>query len=416
MKLAQLYNKTSIFITFAILIIAGGIYFIAISYISNAQLDHDLTEEIEEVTDYANAHHRMPDPVEFDEDQTSFQDIGQLTIRRRFTDTPFIDSRSGKVESGRAVVGTVRLNNKNYKVVIAESKESTEYLVQIIGFITMILAVLLIAAVFFTNKYILKGLWKPFYSVLSQLKAFTITGNIQGAEDEIKVEEFKELRDVVYTMADRAVKDYQTLKSFTENASHEMMTPIAVMTSKLDLLIQDESLNESQYEQLSELYIANNRLSKLNQSLLLLVKIDNRQINDVTEIDLKRAIEEKIKQFTEILKNKELNLKHTLQNKSIKGSVYLIDILLNNLFGNAIRHNVRGGQITITLNDKTLTFENTGKPDPLDGTKIFDRFAKDSSSEGTGLGLAIAKNICLSYNFDLTYQFKPPLHCFTVTF
>jgi len=217
-------------------------------------------------------------------------------------------------------------------------------------------------------------------------------------------------------MSSRVKNEYQNLKTFTENASHEMMTPIAVITSKLDTLIQDETLSANQYAQINDIYAATNRLARLNQSLLLLVKIENDLVQDSAVLNLKEVILEKLHQFNELIQNKHINVIYTLEEKEINASKYLVDILINNLFSNAIKHNSTYGSIRINLTGNQLLFQNTGDKDPLNPGEIFERFQKSKTSEGTGLGLTIAKNICSQYNFKLNYYFEEPLHTFQIVF
>lgn len=96
-------------------------------------------------------------------------------------------------------------------------------------------------------------------------------------------------------------------------------------------------------------------------------------------------------------------------------SRYLADILLNNLFSNAVRHNVSGGHMHIKLNQHCLIMSNSGQPGHLQN-KIFDRFSKSVESEGMGLGLAITKQICNLYGFRIDYNEKSGEHIFTVYF
>ncbi len=416
MKLAAKYNRASMIISIGILLVGGIIYFIAISYFSDNQLDRDLKEEIDEVSVYVATHQRLPKPFEFDENQAFFTPIGQKVVSLRFNDTPFYESQSKKMRPGRAVIGMIQLKNINYQVVIAESKESTQYLVQIIGLITAILTILLLTALFFTNKFVLRGLWKPFYQLLQQLKSFDVNKKMAQQTAVLNVDEFEELRYAIDLMADRVVKDYQSLKTFTENASHEMMTPLAVINSKLDNLVQDETLSAEQFDQLQDIYNASNKLSRLNQSLLLLVKIDNHLINDAEEINLKPVIQEKLNQFQEIIRSKKLIVSDVLLDKIIVADSYLLDILLNNLFSNAIRNNITGGELRLDLNSKQFIISNMGSTKTLDESRIFERFQKGNLSEGLGLGLTIARNICDNYGYRLTYHFEPPFHRFIITF
>jgi len=157
---------------------------------------------------------------------------------------------------------------------------------------------------------------------------------------------------------------------------------------------------------IEDLYNEMSRLSRLNQSLLLMAKIDNHLIQDKSSISFKEKLHEKIKQFQELSQNQDLNVSAILNDKSIVMSNYLADILLNNLFSNAIRHNVKGGSISILLEEQSLSFINTGKAQPLDSDLIFKRFIKGDNSEGMGLGLAIARQICVYYGYQLQYKFN----------
>jgi len=105
-----------------------------------------------------------------------------------------------------------------------------------------------------------------------------------------------------------------------------------------------------------------------------------------------------------------------LQDKEITASKYLVDILINNLFSNAIKHNNVYGTIRINLTGNTLVFQNTGDEESLNSGEIFERFKKSKTSEGTGLGLTIVKNICSQYNYKLSYYFEGPLHTFQIEF
>ncbi len=90
--------------------------------------------------------------------------------------------------------------------------------------------------------------------------------------------------------------------------------------------------------------------------------------------------------------------------------------IYNNLFNNAIKHNIADGKIYIKLAHNQLIFQNTGEREMLKKDEIFERFKKGKNSEGTGLGLTIVKNICSQYNYTISYSFEALMHTFTVKF
>ncbi len=416
MKLAAQYNKATLIITFIVLFIAGCVYYGTINIIVNKQLDRDLTEEVDEIVAYVNLNQRLPTELDFEGDQTTFTKTTEKVVGLTFYDVPYHPNHGDKTESGRAVKTVITLKGDSYIVIVAESKEASEHLAQLIIGITVLLTVLLLMILALTNRYIFSGLWKPFYHILQQLKAFNIADNSPISLDRTDIDEFSELNEAVTAMSTRVKNEYQNLKTFTENASHEMLTPIAVITSKLDTLIQDEKLKSDQFDQINDIYAATNKLSRLNQSLLLLVKIDNELIQDSAVINLKDVILEKEHQLQELAQNKGIELIHLLEDKQITASKYLIDILINNLFNNAIKHNTVNGKLYIKLTSKNLVFQNTGERDPLNSDEIFERFKKGKNSDGTGLGLTIAKNICTQYHYKLSYSFEGSFHTFRVTF
>jgi signal transduction histidine kinase len=416
MKLSDHYNKAGIIITISVLLVGGVIYFFAINYISRLQLDRDLTEEIDEVKAYISGNRRLPTQVEFDEDITTFVKTDQKSFQRRYFDTVYINPKEKKQESGRAVEDMITLSGQHYKVMITESREGTEYLVQIIALITFVLMMGLLIILFLTNRYILRGLWKPFYIILNELKAFSISEPTDFNLQNNKVDEFADLNHAVKVMSERIKDDFQHLKLLTENASHEMMTPLAVITAKLDTLIQDESLPPEHYDLINDIYLAAGKLLRLNQTILLLVKIENNLIEGNEVLKLDDLVRGKLLQFQELLNSKNITVNEKLAEKEIFASKYLIDILLNNLFSNAVRHNTPNGEQHITLTPGKLIVQNTGAPHPLNADAIFDRFQKGSQSDGTGLGLTIVKNICNLYHWEVSYYFDQSLHTFEITF
>ncbi|MNQ90539.1 Sensor protein CzcS precursor [compost metagenome] len=334
---------------------------------------------------------------------------------REFLYTTYYNPKEQENEPGRSLITVVHLDGKAIVVRITKSRVESEDLVRIILLITVGITVVLLISLLLINRFLLNRLWRPFYSILNRMKAFEVTRMDNIAHEPTKIDEFNELNKSVNAMAERVRQDYKELKSFTDNASHEMMTPLAVINSKLDSLLQTESFTAQQGALLEDIYHATGRLSRLHQSLLLLAKIENNLIPDYQNIDLKEMVEAKGRQFQELLEKDGLVLTENLMPVEIKMSRYLADILLNNLFSNAVRHNVTGGYINIQLDQQALTISNSGKARHLQ-TKIFDRFSKSVDSEGMGLGLAITKQICNLYGFRIDYEEENGEHVFVVYF
>ncbi|RNL53209.1 sensor histidine kinase [Pedobacter jejuensis] len=416
MKLSTQYNRVNILISSIILIITGVIYYFFIHLILTNKLDKDLAVEEEEIRQYTNTYQKLPLPVSYLDQQVSYSNLPVNSNNiREFSNTSYLNQKENEQEPGRTLVTTVNLNNKNIQVTITKSRVESEDLVRVILLITLGVTVILLVSLFLINRFVLSRLWMPFYNTLKRIKSFEVTKMEAVNGDPTKIDEFIELNQSVDAMANRVKQDYRELKSFTDNASHEMMTPLAVINSKLDSLLQTEPFTAQQGALLEDIYQATGRLSRLHQSLLLLAKIENNLIMDSQEIDLKNLVESKVRQFQELFERSGLATEVKLSNKTVIMSRYLADIVLNNLFSNAVRHNLQGGKIVIELSDTGLVISNTGK-NFNEKDRLFDRFSKSNESEGMGLGLAITKQVCILYGYHITYSQMNDMHQFSIFF
>ncbi len=207
----------------------------------------------------------------------------------------------------------------------------------------------------------------------------------------------------------RNSETYRQQKEFTENASHELQTPLAVMRSRLDLLLQ-RKLDKETLDAINELYNANRRMERLNRDLLLLAKIDNDQFAVNTKVDIVSIIKDIADSLTSL--GYKVNTTFSDAQCEISANRTLFESLVNNLVVNALRNS---GQVDISLAEGKLMVSNpsdNGKP--LDNSRLFQRFASTSGSKGNGLGLAIAKAVCDVHRWDIKYDFVSDNHLFTV--
>lgn len=415
MKLSEKYNRLNIATFIFLLLFTGITYYTVIHFILTDQLDRDLVIEENEISEYLNTYRKLPLPGDFKDQKVEYKVI-TAPINRRFENTDYMSKADGEAELGRSLYTSLVVNGTLYQVKVTKSRVEAEDLVRIIFLITLGITALLLIVLILINRFVLRRLWKPFYNILGQLKAFNIIDKNEIIPDKTEIDEFDELNKAAISLSKRVRQDYKDLKNFTDNASHEMMTPLAVINSKLDNLLQMEPLSDRQGEVIDEIYTATGKLSRLNHSLLLMTKIENDLIKEQDNVNLKNLIEQKIKQFQELIHINKITVTNSLEEKELQISMYLIDILLNNLVSNAIRHNNKKGTIEIVLDADHLSITNTGIDQSLDMDRLFQRFSKGELSEGSGLGLAISRQICTLYGFDCRYIYMAGRHNFTITF
>jgi signal transduction histidine kinase len=94
---------------------------------------------------------------------------------------------------------------------------------------------------------------------------------------DTQIREFKDLQLAVATLIRHNEESYEQQKQFIGNASHELQTPLAIMINKLEIMAETEGLNQEQSETVAAVLATAERLVRLNKSLLLLSKIENKQ-------------------------------------------------------------------------------------------------------------------------------------------
>ncbi|QKJ31776.1 HAMP domain-containing histidine kinase [Mucilaginibacter mali] len=415
MKLFTRYYRVNLLSTIVVMLLTSMVYYWAISRILIGVADKDLVVEESEIFEYVRANHRLPQVFESKDQQISFAKVSG-PVKREYINTSYYNPKERENEQGRGLISSVNVNGVLYKIVVVQSSVETDDLIRVIFSITIVVVLLLLFVLLMVNRLVLGRIWQPFYGILQQVKAFNVAEKNDIAPQRTNIDEFNELNDAITSMATRVKKDYGELKAFTENASHELLTPIAIINSKLDTLVQTENFNERQSMLLNDLYTSVSRLTRLNQSMLLLARIENQVISGYEPVNLKWLLEEKVAQLQELYADKEINVSVFAEEKEVQASRYLVEILVNNLLVNAIKHNVPQGQIDITLTKDKLVIKNTGEDRDMSTQDIFKRFSKSANSEGTGLGLTISTQICGNYDWMLDYRYRAPFHYFTVVF
>lgn len=279
-----------------------------------------------------------------------------------------------------------------------------------------VLYVILMLSVFVVNRLIIKGVWKPFNQILDKLNHYEFGNKPNLIPLESSVIEFNRLDKSIHQMWQRNEQVFQEQKTFIENASHELQTPLAITINKLEVLLEDDTLSETQIVQLSEAKESLIRLSGLNKTLLTLSRIENKQYKNPEKVVFNDIIKNIYTDFKELLEFK--NIKFLLNETADFVCVMNKDlafILISNLFRNALKYNIEEGIIEIQVGASEFIIKNSGK-NPLNKNVIFQRFYKsEQATNSNGLGLSIVKSIVDNYDFlSVEYCFEEEKHIFSV--
>lgn len=320
------------------------------------------------------------------------------------------------IDRFRGLSKIIYLNEKQFRFQVETNIEESQETIFFISATTIFLFILLVVGLLILNRRLSKSVWKPFRNTLDKLKNFNLNQQAKIEFDQSDILEFDELNQSLSKLIDQNISVYKTQKEFTENASHELQTPLAILKNKLDILLQNEDLTEKQYQIAEEMNRALSRSSRINRNLLLLAKIDNSQFDNSELIRFDDLLNQSVEVLQEHFEQKMITLKLDLSSDiNVKGNSSLMEVLINNLILNAIRHTSANGFIEIKLTNSVFEVSNSGT-EKLNEDLLFKRFSKLSTdNRGSGLGLAIIQQICKLQNWNINYKFENNLHIFSIT-
>lgn len=327
------------------------------------------------------------------------------------------DSIANENEPFRVLYAPVTINGKRYTYTEKINLVEMEGMVINIAAMFLFIIIILLIGIIWISKKSAAKIWRPFYNTLHQIHDFEIDKNKPPHFIATEIDEFNQLNKSLEQLIEKNTAIYKNQREFIENAAHELQTPLALFQTKIDSLLQLE-LNEEQSDILSSLNNDVSRLNRLNKNLLLLSKIDNGNYVEKSAIILNEYIEKHLDFFIEQAEAKNITISTEFTSTlSVTANPAFTEVLINNLFLNAIRHNEKNGRIIIRIKNNQLTFSNTGQSTSLVIDKLFNRFSKiNPSSQGNGLGLAIIKKIVEINQWEIHYTFENQLHNFSIRF
>lgn len=328
----------------------------------------------------------------------------------RFINRDIYDSVIGEVVPRRILQTNFLADGKPYLLQVTDSMVDRDNLILSIVLVQSILLVLLLVGLLLINWRLARNIWNPFYKSLERLRQYRLDQPQPLALDRSTVNEFNDLNRSLWELTERARSTYLAQKEFTGNASHEIQTPLAIFQTKLELLMQTNPLNEEQAGLIGDLEGASQRLARLHRSLILLTRIDNQQFPDTEPIGLKAVVIKCLASMNVQSVSVETDFR---DDPLVVANRSLVEVLVGNLVHNAWRHNIAGGLVRVTIRDRELVIQNTGKNGPLDSDRIFQRFYKESTDPGSlGLGLPIVRQIGTLYGWETSYAYIGGLHSF----
>ena len=303
-----------------------------------------------------------------------------------------------------------------YRLTVSTPTFERDDIIRAILIYIAIIYTVLLCTILAVTVVVFKYSMKPLYSLLRWLDGYRPGNGTDGFPNEETVYEFKKLTKAARETIERAENHLERQKQFIGNASHELQTPLAVLGNRIEWMMDNTSLTEEQFTELSKMRQSISRLVRLNRTLLLLSKIDNGHFLDRSNVNIVSVIENELEVYKEIFAEKELVCKVNVpQSFVVQMDEMLATTMVSNLIKNAFVHSPVGDTIEIAILQGRLSVSNSGD-EALDGARLFDRFYTSGKTGSTGLGLALVKSISGYYDFGLEYIYSNGKHNFYIKF
>lgn len=330
---------------------------------------------------------------------------------------PIHENNTVEFERFRCVQGCVDVYGSTLEITLLKSAEEPHETFTAIALITLLFFGLLVSGILWVNRQIAKKTWTPFYQLLQALQEFKLGQQKSIQLPHTTIQEFHELNTAVGALIHENIAVFEQQKTFIENASHELQTPIAVLLAKLDVLLQNSEFVDSNHLLFNEIEAPLKRLARINKNLLLLAKLDHQQFEFNDTVEIVDVGQHALLLFDDFIQQKKLHVSTQLHPLCVTQiNKFLLETLLYNLLSNAIRHTPNMGQIVFESHQNSIVVKNSGT-EALNVQHLFERFASvENHKVSSGLGLAIVQEISKTSNWQVSYTFHEGFHVFTLIF
>jgi signal transduction histidine kinase len=303
-----------------------------------------------------------------------------------------------------------KIDDQKYLLEIGKSLDSISRTGRNIRNLMLVFLAFIIVITFVTDTQYTRIILKPLEKIKKKLKMISDPSLFDKVPVKTSTSDFRQLDNALCEVMDNLNLLFQKEKEITVNISHELMTPVSVLRSKLENILLKEDLNPDAAEKIEDSLKTLHRLQSLVNSLLMIARIESNQYLREDSFSLRDLLNEIIRELEPIAADTSIILKHDLKDDlQIRGANRtLIFSMFYNIVNNALKNTPGGGTVLISCTVNQKRFEvyiyDTGRGlTEAQKSTLFSRFkTRDrNSGEGTGIGLAIAKTIADFHKIEI---------------
>ena len=316
----------------------------------------------------------------------------------------------------RVINYTFMVDGQKYLLEIGKSLASIQYARRNINRIILVFLGFIILITLVTDLQYTRIILSPLKKITGKLKEISSPSTFDMIPVKTNTSDFVSLDNALRDLMVQIDESFRKEKDITVNISHELMTPVSVLRSKLENMLLRDDIDPDTANKVEESLKTLHRLQSLVNSLLLIARIESHQYLREESFSVQALLQEIIEEVNPVAEDKEVTLTGEFINdhQFIQANRALVFSMFYNVVNNAIRNTFPEGKVVVK------TFSEHGKfrtniSDTGNGmseaqmSTLFTRFKtkRGDDGDGTGIGLAIAKVIADFHKIEISVASEP---------
>jgi len=336
------------------------------------------------------------------------EDWNYIEISKRLVDNETIDYR--------VLNYSFNINNETYLLEIGKSLASIQYAQKNIRKIILIFLISIIIITLGSDLFYTGRILKPMTLIMRKLVNTSAPSLFDKTPVRSSTSEIRQLDQTIIELMTKIDELFNKEREITVNISHELLTPVSVLRSKLENLLLQKNIDDDTGIKIEESLKTLHRLKTLINSLLFIARIESQQYLKEDSFKISELLKEIVEELNPIATDKEIKLETEFEADYLfsYANRSLIFSMIYNVVNNAIKNTSNNGHISIKSYNRESHFEvsvsDTGSG--MTGeqiAKLFSRFRKklDPKDDSTGIGLAITKSIADFHGINISVISNP---------
>lgn len=314
-------------------------------------------------------------------------------------------------------VHDVRMSNNVFKAAVRKEDDLWAFLIYDVSdnqrikkqLIVALIGVVILFSVgsFMLGAYASRRVMKPVTDLANRLDTLSEEGKPESLSVHFADDEVGQLANALDSYADRLHHLVERDREFNADVSHELRSPLTVITGATELLLAQPDLDAKVRTRLLRIARAARQSADITTALLHLVRAEQGIDRDSSAHDVGIIVSEVVHLYEPLVGNKPLELRLVEEERvSVIAPESVVAVTVGNLIGNAMRYTAEG-EVVITIGNGRVKVEDTGPGIPEEDLEhVFERHyrGQNISGKGAGLGLAIVKRLCELYGWSIHFS------------